>query len=141
MIVEVSAGVEMERFIFLDRLDRNFEEIRSADYVSLEFNIVWLPVLDSIVDFRAGYSDFFLSLRMDDIPGTYKGMHRAHYFVRDFRTPDQINIAEFISAMNYAWRHFLLLTFLDRVRRLSHAKWVHMGLHLWDAALAHVHLT
>ena len=59
----------------MDRDDRYFKEVRSAYYVALEFNIVWHPVMDSIVYILTGYADLFFCFRMYDVPGTYKGVH------------------------------------------------------------------
>ena len=71
MVIEVSTGLKVQRFIFLDWNDRNAEQIRASYNIALELDVVWSICLYVVVYVLAGDSNFFFSLRVPHVPRAY----------------------------------------------------------------------
>jgi len=82
--MECATSLKVGRFVLLHRDDGNADQIRLAHDVALEVHEVRQACLVVIVDFVAGYTDFFLCCWVLDVPGSNIRMLALCYSERSF---------------------------------------------------------
>ena len=120
MMSEVATRHEMQRFLLLSGDQGQLEQVWSSNNVPLELDIVWLAILQSIVDILTRDADLLFGLWVHDVPWTDVRVVALGHAVGRFLRPDKVDILELVTAVDNSRNCAFLHAVLESISRLAH---------------------
>ena len=96
---EVGTGLPVERLVFLDWVDGDFEEVGAADYVALELHEEWVLSLEVVIHRLQRHAD--LLVLMADIEWTHRVVLASLDEVRGVPREDYIQVFELLARLDH----------------------------------------
>ena len=119
VIVEVATRLKVDRLVFLDRHHRHPQQVGPTDDVPLELYEIWPLGFQLVLHIRAIDADFFFSFRIDHVPWAHESVILSLDPVGRVPWPDEVDVTEFVTALNNSGDGLLLHAEFDRVGGLA----------------------
>lgn len=125
-IVELSTGLEMQTDIFLNRIDGQGKEVRSAWNIPLEVNEDWKFGSHVIWDW-VNIHHYFLFF-VTDVEGTHKPMINPFDGMRCTNGENKVHVLKLVSSLDNCAYFSVSSNFLKRVIDLALPEWIQKDL-------------